>query len=245
MRYENKSIESKLKQEKLLSEQYKLASMGEMIDAIAHQWKSPLGIIRMRAEMLGYDINNDELNKEDIKEAIDSTITQVDHLNSTLDEFRKFFRPNTEKEFTSLKKLVDSTLLLLKDELLKNTIKVDVHINESFKLDLNQNEFKHVLINLIQNSRDAFIEKNVEERRLRISALKKAHSIILKVSDNAGGIPTDVIDNIFIPHFTTKSEGKGTGIGLYFTKQIVEKHNAKIFVENEKNGVCFFIVFNI
>lgn len=243
--HENKNFEYHTKQEKLIESQYKLAAMGEMIDAIAHQWKAPLGIIKMHAQMLEFEAEQKELTDELIKESSDSTIAQVEHLVNTLDEFRKFFRPNTTLEIVSLKNMIDTTLLLLKDELVNNTIEVINNVDKDITYSLNQNEFKHVLINLIQNSRDAFNEKDIQNRKIIFDATKTKDTITLQICDNAAGVPIDIIDKIFIPHFTTKEKGKGTGIGLYLTKQIVEKHHATITAQNVNDGVCFTILLPV
>jgi signal transduction histidine kinase len=133
--------------------------------------------------------------------------------------------------------------LLVKDELVKNTIKTNLNLEEELYINTNKNELVHVLINLINNAKDAFNENNIKNRVIDISTLKEGDQIILKVCDNAGGIPESIIDKIFDSRFTTKEHMQGTGIGLYMSKQILEKHNAKIEVFNNKNGACFKIVF--
>ncbi len=107
---------------------------------------------------------------------------------------------------------------------------------------VNPNEFKHVLINLIQNSKDAFVQNNIEERIIKFDITKKENRVEINICDNAGGISEDVIDKIFTPNFTTKQEFNGTGIGLYLSKQILDKIDAKISSKNIPNGSCFTIV---
>jgi signal transduction histidine kinase len=238
-RYIQNNVNELRKKDKHIADQYKKAAMGEMIDAIAHQWKTPLSVISgniMIMEMMAKDDQFDEY--------FDSSSQQIQHLVNTIDEFRAFFRPNTKVEKVSLKKLVDSTLLLVKDELTKNTIENECILDKDIDVMINLNEFKHVLINIIQNSRDAFNERKVENRKIEFYIYEENDKAVLKICDNAGGIPKNIINDIFIPHFTTKEEGKGTGIGLYLTKQIVEKHNSKIEVQNSGDGVCFIITFN-
>jgi len=110
-----------------------------------------------------------------------------------------------------------------------------------YVLLLTKDEFKHLIINLINNSKDAFNENNIKERKILIKATTTQNHTSLTIKDNAGGIPKHAIKHIFEPNFTTKEVGKGTGIGLYMSTQILEKMGAKIKVKNIDNGACFFI----
>ena len=111
-------------------------------------------------------------------------------------------------------------------------------------LEGNENEFKHLILNIINNAKDAFNENGVKERSILIAAAQDDAIITLTIKDNAGGIPEDVIDHIFEANVTTKEPGKGTGIGLYMSIQIVEKMNGTITVANAEEGACFTITFN-
>ncbi len=229
--------------DKMLMQQSKNAAMGEMIDAIAHQWKNPLGVINMLAQKVQYDLKREKLKDDKLDEYMSSTLMQVKHLVETIDEFRQFFRPNTKTESIMLRSMVDSTLLLLSDELKAHLIKTSILCDSEVEVSINQNEFKHVLINLIQNSRDAFEENNVKNKLITFCINQEGNKVLLKVKDNAGGMSEDIITKIFKPHFTTKEEGKGTGIGLYLTKQIIEKNNASIEVQSEDDTSTFTISF--
>jgi len=231
--------------EKMLLQQSKLAVMGEMMDAVAHQWRQPINNINMNVDMLQYDFEDDLITKHYIEEFSQKISTQILHMNSTLNEFRSFFRPDKKIEPFRIKKATQSVLLLLKDELIKNTIKVTVQIDTNFRIEAIENEFKHVLINLINNSKDAFSEHDIKDKLITICTKSENDKNLITISDNAGGIPLNVIDNVFEANITTKSEGKGTGIGLYMSKQIVEKYSGTIDVKNIENpkGSLFTIVF--
>ena len=136
-------------------------------------------------------------------------------------------------------------MLLIKDELLKNNINIEKDIDQNIKLNGIENEFKHVILNLISNSKDAYIENNLEERIIGFNLFKQNKNIILEVYDKAGGIPQSIIDTVFNANVTTKKEGKGTGIGLYMTTQIIDKLNGKISVQNKNNGAVFTITIQI
>ena len=223
--------------------QAKLASMGEMIDSIAHQWMQPLGIIKMRLQMLDYTLNDGLITDEMIKETVQSSDDNIEHLIETMNEFRTFFRPVTNKEIITLKSIIDSTLILIKDELISNTISAQIQGDIDTQVNLNANEFKHIIINILNNAKDAFVDNNIdgEEREIILYIQKRDEKVIFTISDNAGGIPEHIINRIFEPNFTTKDERKGTGIGLYMTKQIIDKIGATIEVENIDNGASFKI----
>ncbi len=228
--------------EELLAKQSKQAALGEMMDAIAHQWKQPLGTIGLYIENLAVKIEfGQKVSDEEIQNTHIATHKQINHLISTIDEFREFFRPNQKQSLVNLKTMIVSTLELLKDELILNKIKIDILGDKKVEIFCIPNEFKHIFINLINNSKDAFNEHSIKNRKITFDIIKNNDEIIIKLSDNAGGIPKNVISNIFNSNFTTKKEGKGTGIGLYLTKQIIEKLNATIKVHNITNGVCFIL----
>ncbi len=242
----NKKVDTQIQtlrdQDKILIQQSKMAAMGEMMDAVAHQWKQPLSVIKLSASELEY-MNNDKMLTNDLIDEISKRIEKkVDYLVETIDEFRSFFRPKTDVENIPIKTIVDSALLLLKDEIIKNTIDVQFVGDILIKANLIPNEFKHVIINLINNSKDEFIRNNIKNRKIIIELLKKEDKIILKITDNAGGIPNEIIEDIFKANITNKKEDKGTGIGLYMTKNIIEKIEGNIEVDNTTNGACFKVI---
>ena len=239
----NKAVDELRQKDEILLKQAKDAAMGEMIDAIAHQWKNPLGVISLLNQQIQIQcLLNDTLNKDEVIEVIEKSEKQIKHLVETLDEFRTFFRPKLVLKKISVKTIINSVTLLMKDELTKNQIIINTSGKTEEKIEIIPNEFKHVLINLINNSKDAFIEKNIKNRVIEFYTYKEKNSVILKVSDNAGGIPSSIIERVFESNYTTKNN-KGTGIGLYMTKQIVEKLDGTIEVFNENEGVCFKISF--
>jgi signal transduction histidine kinase len=242
-------VEEKVKQlrEKdiILLKQAKDAALGEMIDSIAHQWKGPLTIIKLIAESIKIDFEIlNEINPDDLLSNLTKIESHVDHLVETLDEFRSFFRPNINKEEVNLYKILESVNTLMKDELIKGQITVNIEGDENLQVNIIPNQFKHVLINLISNSRDAFKENNIKKRVINFVIENENNKPTLKVYDNAGGAKQEVIDNIFEANFTTKEIGKGTGIGLYMTKLIIDKIDGKIEAYNYEDGLCFKIMFS-
>ncbi len=229
----------------LASKQARLASLGEMMDAIAHQWKQPLGVIGMTLQSLDMKLSfGQDISSDMIKDASEVAQNQIEHLTSTIDSFRSFFRPNQKKVLSNIKGMIDATLLLMKDTLVLNNIEVEIIENEDTKIEVVENEFKHIFINLINNSKDAFNDNNIKNRKIIFEIEKEKDKVIIKIKDNAGGIPKNIINKVFESNFTTKAKNEGTGIGLYMTKQIVNKFSGSIEVENTNNGVCFSITFS-
>ena len=236
-------IAKRLEGEKILIQQSKLAAMGEMMDAVAHQWKQPINSINMHVDMIGYDFEDGYIDQEYISKFQTKVSNQVDHMKNTLNEFRSFFRPNKEIESFNIKHCIQSVLVLTKDEFLKNKITIEVNILDDFKIESIENEFKHVILNIINNSKDAFNENSTKDRKIIIFTQKNDSSRKLMIQDNAGGIPEYIISTIFNANVTSKTDGKGTGIGLYMTKQIIEKYSGSINVENANEGAVFTINF--
>ncbi len=239
----DEAVETLRVKDNLLAQQSKMAAMGEMIDSVAHQWMQPIGIIRMKLQLLEFDLELDDVTDEKILETVQSSDKQIIHLTNTINEFRAFFRPNTKVETIPLKALVDSSLLLLNDDLIKNTIKTKIIGDDTATINVNGSEFKHIIINIINNAKDAFNDNNIDKtnRTIVFNIESLENKVVFTITDNAGGISNEIISHIFKPNFTTKEEGKGTGIGLYMTKQIIDKNNATIEVFNVDNGVCFKI----
>jgi len=208
---------------------------------VAHQWKQPLNALSMYGDLMKIDFDEGRVDKAYVEEMLDGVNTQIEHMITTLGEFRNFFRPNSSVVEFNLSKLVNSVLLLVKDEFLKNTITIESYIDEKMVLKGNENEFKHLILNIINNAKDAFNEKELENRLITIRAINEKEHLILSIEDNAGGINENIITSIFEAHVTTKEKGKGTGIGLYMSAQIVQKMKGSIEVDNYGAGARFKI----
>jgi signal transduction histidine kinase len=242
---EAKEIQKRLQNEKMLLQQSKMAAMGEMMDAVAHQWKQPLNALSMYSEIIRSDFEDGTVDQKYIDQFKDDMQVQIDHMVNTLDEFRTFFRPNKEHEKFSLLDIVESVLFLTKDDLLKNRINVKVQQKDPITIDGSSNEFKHLVLNIINNAKDAFNDNHIEKREIIIRLINNQEDgKQMQIEDNAGGIPKDIIDDIFKANVTSKEEGKGTGIGLYMSTQIATKHHATLSVENKNAGASFSVKFS-
>lgn len=234
-----KSLVSYKQKEAYLIQQSKLASMGEMIDFIAHQWLQPIHIIKLQTDLLELTNMKNEVDKATIEDYIKVHVSQIKLIVETLQEFRRFFRIDNGTSVVSYKNLVEKTVLLLSSKL-KNKVDVIIDIDETKQTEIIINQFKHVLINIINNAIDAFEENDIKDKKLIFNLEEKDEYMILGITDNAGGIPDDVIDNIFKAYFTTKKTG--TGVGLYLSNLILEKIGGKLTVENVENGAKFSIL---
>jgi len=223
--------------------------MGEMLENIAHQWRQPLSIISVAATGIKMRKECDLLTDEELLKSIDSINSSAQYLSKTIDDFRNFYSDDKLSSEFYLDKTIDKTLDLFSVPFNANNIFVTRKI-QRIKVNSIENELIQVLINIINNAQDALkgIDKN---KLLFIDCFKDGHNAVIKIKDNANGIPEEIIDNIFEPYFTTKHKSQGTGIGLYMSEQIISKHMSGIIeVENkvyfyedtEYKGACFTII---
>ncbi len=236
---EKKKSEQSLK---MLEQQSKMAAVGEMMDAVAHQWKQPLNAISMLTDLLSSDYDDNIISKGYISTYVEDIQNQIEHMVSTLKEFRTFFRPNKDVSTFGLKRTIGSVLILTKDEFMKNQIEINILSDQEIVVQGIENEFKHLVINIINNAKDAFIEKETKNRTINIDFYKNKEGIFLEIADNAGGIPSNVINDIFKPNVTTKEQSNGTGIGLYMSTQIAHKMGGALSVKNVDDGAVFSLI---
>ena len=243
----NKELEKRIKKEVELSkvnykrfeQQAKMAAMGEMMDAVAHQWKQPLNALSMMSDMMRDDFKNGLITQEYVDELADDAQGQIQHMVTTLQEFRNFFRPRQTEENFGVKRSIQSVMVLVNDEFLQNNIQVDIQSDKEILLYANENEFKHLVLNIINNAKDAFNDNDISERYIYINFYEKDGYKYVDIEDTAGGVPQNIIKDIFKPEVTSKAEGKGTGIGLYMSIQIAQKMGGTLTVKNINKGACF------
>ena len=219
--------------DRLLFQQSKMASMGEMIGNIAHQWRQPIAVISMWANNIIADIDMDEIEKKNLKKYATNINLQTKYLSQTIDDFRNFFSPNKEKSKFTLKNSINKTMNLLSASFKSHNITVIQEIEDIEVVTL-ENELTQAILNIIKNAKDVLVLSLKDKTKLIfIKIYLKNNFIIIEIIDNGGGIPNDIIDKVFEPYFTTKHKSQGTGIGLYMTESIVTKHlNGQISVEN-------------
>lgn len=227
-----KEIKNTLEKEKLLIQQSKMATMGEMIGNIAHQWKQPLSVISLSNGIIKLNREFKSFSEEEIKDAIKGIDNSVKNLSSTIDDFRNFFNPNKKEESFDIKDAFDKTFKLIDSQFKYNDIEVIKNI-QSVIIDTYENELLQTLINILKNAKDELIKKDVNEKKfIFIDAIKEDTNLIIKIKDNAGGVPANILNRIFEPYFTTKENNGGTGIGLYMSKNIIEHMGGTLSVSN-------------
>ncbi|MGM0518044.1 MAG: sensor histidine kinase [Campylobacterota bacterium] len=226
-------IKNVYEKEKLLIQQSKMATMGEMIGNIAHQWKQPLNLISVSNSLIKLNQENDNFStKEQLNEAIKNIDNSIKHLSTTIDDFRNFFKPDKEKKEYYLKEAFEKTNKLISSQFKNNDILLIENI-ENIKLYGYPNELLQVLINIIKNAKDELIKLEKEQKRLLfIDTYTQDEFAIIKVTDSAGGIDEKIKDRIFEAYFTTKKEDEGTGVGLHMSKQIIEGMKGSIEAQN-------------
>ncbi len=235
-------IEDLRKKNEALQQQSKLASMGEMIGAIAHQWRQPLNELGISIQNLKYHYINKEINEAFIKDYIQKNKTTINFMSKTIDDFRSFFRVDKEKSNFHIKKSIESVVSMQSAQLVHYNIELSLSGDE-FEVNGLRNEFQQVILNVINNAKDVLIEQKISQPCIKINS--NAENKIITIQDNAGGIKESVIDRIFEPYFTTKEQGKGTGMGLYMSKMIIEDNmGGNLSVKNNEIGACFKIDLN-
>lgn len=223
--------EENQQKERMLYQQSKLASMGEMIGNIAHQWRQPLTVISVIASTISMQLQLNTLDKNATIKDIDKLLGTVDYLSSIIDKFRYFFNPNNEIENFSVCEAIKENLVIFESSYKSNNINLILNLDDiyisGYKFELMQ-----VVINIINNSKDALSEKSImdkEENYIFMKTDVKDKVLTLSIYDNAGGIDEELAEKIYEPYFTTKHQSQGTGLGLYMSNEIIKKHfNGKL-----------------
>lgn len=229
--------------EEIMIAQSRHAAMGEMIGMIAHQWRQPITVIAMGANNLLADLELNEVNDKSIREESRSILKQTEYLSKTIDDFRNFFRPNKEAEETQLENIMIEAKKIIGKSLQHNNITLTVKHENGYKVKTYSRELLQVYINLLKNAKEVLVEKQKKERFIDVTFSHTENHIITTICDNGGGIDVAIIDKIFEPYFSTKDEKTGTGLGLYMSKIIVEKHlHGTLKVSNSDNGACFKVI---
>ncbi len=211
---------------------------------IAHQWRQPLAAISSTSGSMELKASLDKLDKDKAIELSRNISMYSQHLSETIDDFREFFKINKEKKDVSYTELIDCALNIVEDSIINKNIKIVKKINCEYKFNTYPNEIKQVILNLIKNAEDILIEKDVKDPTITIETSCSVNCVdsILKIYDNGGGIPEELIDKIFDPYFSTKSKKDGTGLGLYMSKTIIEEHcGGALTAYNSKDGAVFTI----
>ncbi|MFA6137178.1 MAG: PAS domain-containing sensor histidine kinase [Sulfurimonas sp.] len=243
------TIEERIKElrekEYLLVGQAKLAQVGEMLNMIAHQWRQPLNALSASAINLSFKNELNLLTSESIEETSKFIQKETLTMSGIIDDFMEFNKSDINREFF-LYEAVNEAIKMIIPQLRNRSIMLNTEIDKTLKVFHNIKSIEHVLLNIITNAKDAFESKDETiEKKIKISTQYDVKGIRLNIEDNAGGILGEIIDKIFDPYFTTKAKGKGTGIGLYMSKLMVENvAESSLSVQSKDDTTVFSILFN-
>ena len=238
----NQEVKKRTQQYEIMCHQSRLAAMGEMIEAIAHQWRQPLNGLGIIVQGLRHLSNNNKFDFNLLNEVETEMLEKINYMSQTIDDFSNFFKISKEKKIFNILNSLKDTISLVDIQLKNQNINVEVNIEEGVNLEIFglENEFRQALLNIIHNSIDALVLKNITNKYINIDIIRNSNFVELILSDNAGGIPKKNIQKIFKPYFTTKKEGNG--IGLYMSKIIIEHHmKGSLSVQNNQDGAIFTI----
>lgn len=237
--------DKRLEKERMLAQQSKLAMMGEMIGNIAHQWRQPLNALAIKIQDVPIALEVGDLDEKYARDFKNGSMSLINYMSGTIDDFRSFFKPDKQKIKFALKETVEKACVLIKDSLHFSFIQLHVEpIEENIYIYGYPNEFSQVLLNILSNAKDA-LKAHTEtelERRITVSHKSADGFVHIYIVDNAGGIDEAILGKVFEPYFTTKHQGQGTGLGLYMSKMIVEQNmGGTLSVSNADKGACFTV----
>jgi len=229
--------------DRAMIQQSRMASMGEMISNIAHQWRQPLNNVALIIQSIQVGFSSGTLTREEMDNDIHEAMEALQHMSRTIDDFRSFFKEDKEKKKFYISTAVRSALTLVSASLKNHQIQIELKNEEEEISALGyQNEYAQVLLNIISNAREAGIERAIHSPRISVRVTCENEHSVLYIRDNCGGIPDEVMTRIFDPYFTTRGHEKGTGIGLYMSKVIIEQHmGGSLTVRNVEGGAEFRI----
>lgn len=226
--------------------QSRLATMGEMVSMIAHQWRQPLASISTISGTLSLDVMMENYKADFFQKELEAIDELAQHLSSTIDDFRNFFKTDKELQNEQISDIVESSFKIIAPTLEAKKIAFSNNIEDNIFVNTYVSEVKQVLLNIMKNAEDVLIEKEIQDPTIWIKGSKKNGFAEIVIEDNAGGISKDNIDRVFDAYFSTKKSKDGTGLGLYMSKIIVEDHcKGKLSVENGEHGAKFTITLPI
>jgi len=216
--------EQLIKKEQMLLQQSKMAALGEMLQNISHQWRQPLSLISTASTglLVKKELNMNTTTEEDIK-VLNTINDATQYLSQTINDFRDFFQPHKEKIQFNIKDVYVKTFNIIRSKFQSLDITIIEDIQDISLTNLD-NELIQVLMNLLNNAKDALEKETNLKKYIFVTIFKRDENIIISIKDNAGGIPQEIIKKVFEPYFTTKHKSQGTGIGLYMCQEIISKH---------------------
>lgn len=237
-----KELEENKRKEALIIHQARHAAMGEMIGNIAHQWRQPLNNLNLILSNMQDSYDYDDLDSEYLNSSIERSHLLIMQMSQTIDDFRNFLKPGNEKENFYILDSVKLALNILEENIRFQNIKLILEENNILLGYGYKNQCSQVIFNIVNNSIDALSKSNRNNKIIRILIYEAEGMSICEIIDNAGGINDEVSEKIFNPYFTTKTTSKGTGLGLYMSKTIINNMGGKIRWKNTKEGVSMSLI---
>ena len=257
----NINLEKKIKEEvkknrekdRLMFQQARLASLGEMLGNIAHQWRQPLMELGLLIYQIKKSFKADNLDDMKMQKLYEKSNFIIERMSQTIIDFQNFFKPDKKYEYFSIKEALNYSLAIVKGSLKRENISIKIKSKSDIIVKGFQNEFSQVIVNIINNAKDALIKKMKCKRKIEIEIQKEEScflfgetrsdkTAVITIKDNGGGIDNKIIDKIFEPYFTTKHSSQGTGLGLYMSKMIIEQSMKGLLeAKNLEDGALFTI----
>jgi len=230
-------VDKNREKDRVLAHQGRLAAIGELLSNISHQWRQPLNNVSLIVQNLLLEYEDGSLNVYTCRSYVADCLKALKYMSRTIDNFRAFYHPDQERQLFELCSAVADTILLVREELGYNGIDIETVNGNNLFVNGYKKEFSQVLLNIIVNSKEAILKRKPATPLVKIVCSENGETVLITVSDNGGGIPPELMDKIFDPYFTTKFMSQGTGVGLYMSKMIIEKHmGGRISVTNSAVG---------
>ncbi len=228
--------------DQMMIQQSRQAAMGEMIENIAHQWRQPLNQLSLIQSNIFFEHQLGTLDEEKLDRYQEQSEALMNYMTKTIDDFRNFFLPDREKSIFNVCESIERALDLLSPSLKRYAINIEIDCDGGAHAYGHENEFSQVIINIVNNAKDAMVERHIPSPKITIRVRHTLSMAEIYLCDNGGGVDESIIGKIFDPYFTTKFQSQGTGIGLYMVKMIMEKSmEGQVSVENRDDGACFVL----
>jgi len=237
-------VENSRLKDRVLFQQAKFAAIGEMLASIAHQWRQPLSAISVVVNKIYLESKMEKLTPPVLEEDIHKVRELISHMSSTIDDYRDFFNADTEKVDFSLHKAIEGSLKIVDGGLANKDIAFCLDCPEEIVIHNFKKEFSHVLLVLLNNAKEAIMQRHVNYGQIMIKGLLDERGVVIEVSDNGGGVEEALLPHLFDPFFTTKEPQGSSGTGLFVAKQMIEQNMAgSILVRNEGEGLSVTLIF--
>jgi len=246
----NQTLEDRVKsavnelrlKDKVMLAQGRQAAMGEMINNIAHQWRQPLNNLGLIVQSIKTEYDMGTLTPEEMADDVDKSMKSILFMSQTINDFSSFFSIDKTKVIFSVVQGINKVIAMMEASVSKQGISIRVNKTDDVTIEGYFNEYNQVLLNIMNNAKDILMERAVEQPVIKLTVSRVGSAAVVKIWDNAGGIPDDIIERIFDPYFTTKGQDKGSGVGLYMSKIIIEEHfGGSLTAANVDGGAEFTI----